>query len=680
MSQKTEMGNTIDIDTGGTFTDGFFVCNGEIKTVKVATTPHDLTICFLECIKAGAEAFAMTVQDLLYNTDIVRFSNTIGTNTIIQRDGSKVGLIVTAGTEDLLSAGADSGDSPLIHASMVMGIDEAVTTDGSVEGVPDVGSVLATAQKLIDQGARCLVVALANAEINPVNERAVRTIVKAEYPRDYLGSVPVFLSSDISTRSGLQQRMNTAVLNAYIHAKLARLLYKAGEDLRQHEYRGTLFINHNNGTVARVAKTRAVNTYNSGPAAGLLGACEVGKSYGLDNIISTDMGGTSFDIAYACHGNPSYSLEPDIEGFSCNLPMLSIRALGMGGGSIASVDGSGVKVGPLSAGALPGPAAYNLGGSQPTVTDANLILGVLDPEFFLGGSMPLHIDRARTTIDEVIAKPLGLSVEQAAWLIKQQVDKDLGSAVAEAASHLENGSDAVIVTYGGAGGLHACDIATVAGIKKIIMTPFSSIFSAYSSSLMDIGHIYYRRIDSPFNNSFDPEKLEIAIAEMRREADRDMRGEGFKAHELNYFLELFIKDAGENREIRLDTQINFWRQPNVLNDLIKQAETEINIDGSESPCVLSSVACLVKASMSSRPLTMLKKNQSHPDDAIKMRRRLFTGDDSVDIPVYDRNCLAYGHELAGPALVESDQTTLLLSQNWNMNIDQFNNAILTEKQ
>lgn len=674
------MGYTIDIDTGGTFTDGFFVCDGEIKTVKVATTPHDLTICFLECIKAGAEAFAMTAQDLLYNTDIVRFSNTIGTNTIIQRDGSKVGLIVTKGTEDLFFTQADSADAPLIHANMVMGIDEAMTTGGMVEQVPDAGPVLATAQKLIDQGARCLVIVLANAEINPANERTVRRIIKAEYPRDYLGSVPVFLASDISTRSGLQQRMNTAVLNAYIHAKLARLLYKAGEDLRQHEYRGTLFIGHNNGAVARVAKTRAVNTYNSGPAAGLLGACEVGKTYGLSNIISTDMGGTSFDVAYVCDGKPGYSLEPDIEGFTCNLPMLSIRALGTGGGSIASVDGSGVKVGPLSAGAVPGPAAYNLGGSQPTVTDANLILGVLDAEFFLGGSMPLHIDRASTVIDEVIARPLGLSVEQAAWLIKQQVDKDLGMAVSEAASHLRNGNDAVIVAYGGAGGLHACDMATAAGIRKIIMTPFSAIFSAYSSSLMDVGHIYYRRIDSPFNHSFDPQKLEIAVAEMRREAGRDMRGEGFRGSELNYSLQLFIKNTDGKQEIRLDTQVDFLQQSGLLEDLVKQAGAALNSDGNDSPCVLSSVACLVKASISGRPIMELEKTQFHPDDAIKTRRRLYTGNNSIEVPVYDRSHLGYGHELAGPALLESDQATLLLSQNWNMHIDQFNNILLTENQ
>lgn len=672
------MGYTIDIDTGGTFTDGFFVCDDEIKTVKVATTPHDLTICFGECIKAGATAFGIAAQDLLYNTDIIRFSNTIGTNTIIQRDGSKVGLIVTKGMEDLCSDSPDSGDAPLLHANMVMGVDEAVSNDGKVKKAPASGPVLTAAQTLIDQGARCLVVALANAETNPVNEHAVRRIIKTEYPRDYLGSVPVFLASDISTRPGLQKRIFTAVLNAYIHAKLTRLLYKASEDLRQNEYRGTLFINHNNGAVARVAKTRAINTYNSGPAAGLLGACEIAKTYGIDNIVSTDMGGTSFDIAYVSDGQPSYSLEPNIEGFACNLPMLSIKALGAGGGSIATVDDSGVKVGPQSAGAVPGPAAFNLGGSQPTVTDANLILGLLDADFFLGGSMPLHTEKASSVVDAVIARPLGVSIEQAAWLIKQQVDKDLGAAVAEAAAYLGDKSNAVNVAYGGAGGLHACDIASAAGIRKIIMTPFSAVFSAYSSSLMDVGHIYYRRIDSLFDHSFNPEKLVNALKEMRREAERDMRGEGFKESELEYSLQLFITNVAENIEIRLDAQIDFYQQENLLADLIKQAEVELNPNHNSPQCVLSSVGCLVKANTASYQVTASEKSQSDLDDAIKTRRTIFTAKDWVEVPVYDRNRLAYGHELAGPALVESDQTTLLLSRDWSMRIDQFNNAILTE--
>jgi len=287
------MAYTIDIDTGGTFTDGFFVCGERVETVKVPTTPHDLTICFLECIKAGAKRFGVSVEDLLYDTAIIRFSNTIGTNTIIQRDGSKIGLLVTAGSESLAPTASEDSAPPLVGPDMVVGIEEQVSESGEVVVSPDSQAVLKAAQRLIDQGARCLVVCFANSEVNPANERLVRQVVKAEYPRDYLGSVPVFLSSDISRRSGLVERINSGVLNAYIHAKLVRLLYKAGEELRKREYPRSLFIVHNNGAVARVAKTRAINTYNSGPAAGLLGARLIGSLYGAGDVMSMDMGGTS---------------------------------------------------------------------------------------------------------------------------------------------------------------------------------------------------------------------------------------------------------------------------------------------------------------------------------------------------------------------------------------------------
>ncbi|HVW68805.1 MAG TPA: hydantoinase/oxoprolinase family protein, partial [Steroidobacteraceae bacterium] len=367
------MGYTIDIDTGGTFTDGFIVHGAQVRAVKVPTTPHDLTICFAECIRACAEAFGMPPAKLLMQTDIVRFCNTIGTNTIINRDGVKVGLIVTAGHEHLAPTEQGDAPAPLIAPDLVAGLPEAVTAAGASVHAPDPVTVLALAQSLIDRGARALVVALANSERNPVHERSVRDVIKREYPRDYLGSVPVFLASEISTRSGYAERINTAAVNAYIHAKLARLLYKAGEDLRQHDYRGVLFIGHNNGAAARVAKTRAINTYNSGPAAGLLGARAIGRLYGCDNVVSTDMGGTSFDIGIVSNGRVGLTLQPDVEGFRCNMPMMSIRALGAGGGSIAGVFDGVLRVGPRSAGAVPGPACFDRGGSQPTVTDANLV-------------------------------------------------------------------------------------------------------------------------------------------------------------------------------------------------------------------------------------------------------------------------------------------------------------------
>ncbi|MFO1401399.1 MAG: hydantoinase/oxoprolinase family protein [Steroidobacteraceae bacterium] len=537
------MGFTIDIDTGGTFTDCFLYGNGAVRTVKVPTTPHDLTVCFLGSIKAGAQAFGLSTEDLLYDTDIIRFSSTIGTNTIIQRDGTRLGLLVTRGAEALAPVKDAGGRPPLVAATMVIGLDESVDADGTVRRAPAPAAILDAAQQLIDRGARCLVVALDNAHCQSANERLVRDVIRREYPRDYLGSVPVFLSSDLSTRPGYGLRINTAALNAYIHGKHARLLYKAGEDLRRLGYRRTLFIGHNTGTVARVAKTRAINTYNSGPAAGLLGAREIGRLYGARHIIATDMGGTSFDIGRVSDGQPGFSLEPDVEGFRCNLPMMAIRALGAGGGSIARVEQGDLRVGPDSAGAAPGPACFGLGGAEPTVTDANLVLGILDPEYFLGGTLRLDVARARAAIENRIAGPLRIGLVEAALRIRTAVEQAVAREVAATLRALAGDSDALMIAYGGAGAIHACAIASYAGMRRIVMTPYSAVSSAFGSALLDAGHLYHRRIDAPLDSPAAGERLGAAAAQMRRDAERDMRGEGFDGDVVRHELQCYLQRA-----------------------------------------------------------------------------------------------------------------------------------------
>ena len=677
------MGYTIDIDTGGTFTDGFVVNGTQARTVKVPTTPHDLTVCFLECISAGAKAFGVSTEDFLFDMEIIRFSNTIGTNTIIERNGAKIGLLVSKGMESLAPTISEE-KTPLVEPDMLFGLSEETDKNGTVVSAPEEQEVLRAAQSLIDRGARGLVVSFANSEKNPANERRVRQIIKHEYPRDYLGSVSVFLSSDISTRSGLAERLNSAVLNAYIHPKLARLLYKAGEDLRQRQYRNTLFIGHNNGSVARVAKTRAINTYNSGPAAGLLGAREIAQRYGINNLISTDMGGTSFDIGYVRDGQASYSLQPDVEGFPCNLPMMAITALGAGGGSIAHIKNGELKVGPQSAGALPGPACFNLGGTLPTVTDANLVLGVLDPDFFLGGEMRLNVEKAREVIQRDIAEPLGITVAEAAWQIKSKVDSKMGAAIAKVAENLASVQDAAIVAYGGAGGLHACDIASASPIKKIIMTPFSAVSSAYSSSLLDAGHLYYQRIDQPLSEELQPDVLENAISKMMREAVRDMRGEGFAAEMLFSELQLFVRAREGEREVLLLAPTTFYSESDSLSEIVAQAKAAL-LQAGENPAAgmqLATVALMVRAPVPHFLQPELEESSDQESSAIKSTRSLYVGSlrDYVDAPIYDRAMLSRGAQLAGPALVESNQTTILVSENWQMTIDQYNNAILEEVQ
>ncbi len=678
------MGYTIDIDTGGTFTDGFFVNEDRVETVKVPTTPHDLTVCFLECIKAGAARFGVRLEDLLYETDIIRFSNTIGTNTIIQRDGSRLGLLVTAGNEVLAPTQSEEDKKPLVLQEMVLGIQEEINQAGEVITSPDEKNIMRAAQELIDRGARCLVVAFTNSEFNPENEHLVRKTVKKEYPRDFLGSVPVFLSSDISRRSGVGERINAAVLNAYIHAKLAKLLYKAGEDLRQRLYRKSLFIVHSNGAVARVAKTRAINTYNSGPAAGLLGAHLIGRLYEANNLISADMGGTSFDLGYVNNGQTSYTLKPDIEGFRVNVPMLDIRALGAGGGSIASVVDGKVQVGPQSAGALPGPVCFDLGGTEPTVTDADLVLGILDPEYFLGGTMKLNFDKAREIIEEKIAKPLGISAEEAALNIKRRIDSTMGKELKDLKKRLGGAQNPLLVVYGGAGPAHCCDMAKVAGLKKIVITPFSAVFSAFSSSNMDVGHVYYSRVDLPLNKKSDFKGMDRVMATLEKEAERDIRGEGFSPDQAELELELFVESGKKGIEAKFDVEYELFNNPK-MKDVKRVIQKALEGMGSKKEAAskdlkLTMVSLMARSEVEHYKVSEVPSSSSDVMQAKKGNRRIFLEADNkaLELPVFDRSRLTNGHCLKGPAVIESEQTTSLIPAGWRLTVDKYNNAVLEE--
>ncbi len=670
------MGYTIDIDTGGTFTDGFFVQGARTETVKVPTTSHDLTVCFLDCIKAGAERFGVSAEDLLYETDIIRFSNTIGTNTIIQRDGSKIGLLVTGGNEGLTPIKADEGKTPLVFPDMVLGLEEALSETGEVIKVPEEHETMAVAQKLIDQGARCLVVALKHSEMNPANERRVRQIIKKEYSSDYLGSIPTFLSSDISGRSGEVERINAAVLNAYIHAKLVRLLYQAGEELRQKQYHKNLFIVHNNGAVARVAKTRAINTYNSGPVAGLLGARLIGRLYEVNDLISADMGGTSFDLGYIRQGQASYTLKPDIEGFAVNTPMLAIRAIGAGGGSIASIREGKLQVGPQSAGALPGPVSFDLGGTDPTVTDADLLLGILDPGYFLGGTIKLNRKKAWEEMKEKIADPLKMSVEAAAWAIKDKIDEAMGNEIRKLKEKMWSDQDPLLVVYGGAGPAHCCHIAQRAGLKKIVITKFSAVFSAFSSSSMDVGHLYYRRTDLPFDGRQDLKDLAGRVLSLKKEAERDMRGEGFSPDQVIFGLELFIQSQENGSEIKLEADLDFYEDQTKVKEIAQRAGRALSSNNMR----LTTLSLMIQAPVAHHKMVEAPLTGSKVEQAGKGSRSVFLDPATglQEIPVYERSRLMHGHGLSGPVIIESEQTTLLIPAGWKLSIDRYNNALLEE--
>jgi len=493
---------SIDIDTGGTFTDAFVVRDGEPHTMKVLTTPHDLALCFRQVIEKAAEELGVTVRELLRETGTVRYATTVGTNTIIQRTGPRLGLIAGAGAGERLYAAdgrADAVFELFLAPDMVAGVEEP--EDGDAVG--------AAMRELLEGSARGLVCALPGA----AGEHHVRERFEEQYPKHCLDAVPLLLSGEVARDDDDFRRTATALFNAYVHPDVAGYLYRAEDFLRDHGFRRPLLIVHNDGGCARVAKTVAARTYNSGPAAGLMGTREIAALYGLEDLVAFDMGGTSLDVAILAGREVPLREHGSVEGVEVSFALPDLLALGAGGGSIVRRDEDGeLRVGPQSAGARPGPACFGFGGEAPTVTDADVVLGVLDPDHFLGGTMRLDAERARRAFATVGEDPVAVAAEAL-----RVMESDMGGRVAaELGRRGVDPAGATMLAYGGAGPMHAAGIAARAGVRRILTVPFAAVFSAFGASSADVLHTY---------RGDDAEGL-------RRRALRDMRGEGFGPAEV----------------------------------------------------------------------------------------------------------------------------------------------------
>jgi N-methylhydantoinase A/acetophenone carboxylase len=361
--------------------------------------------------------------------------------------------------------------------------------------------------------------------------------------------------------------------------------------------------------------------------------------------------------------------------------MLAIRAIGAGGGSIARVQDGTLQVGPQSAGALPGPVCFDLGGSEPTVTDADLILGILDPAYFLGGGMALNSEKAREVMEEKIARPLGLPVEEAARKVKNRIDQAMGSEIRKLKEQIwPGGENPPLVVYGGAGPAHCCDIAGVAGIGNIIITPFSPVFSAFASSSMDVGHLYSRRVDILLEKHKDLKVLDHHVAAMEEEALRDMRGEGFSADRVTGELELFVQSGGDGPEVRLTAEAGFFNHPAKIDAAVEQARKLLVQFGTPTPkdLMLTTVSLRVRAPVFHFELIEHPPSSKDIETAKKGKRTVFldgkTG--GCEVTVCDGHGLEHGHRIVGPALIETEHTTLLVSPDWTAGVDQYTNIIL----
>jgi len=639
---------TVDIDTGGTMTDGLVWDGTSLVSIKVDTTPHDLTVSFREVLAEAARSlgFGDDLRAFLDQVALVRWTSTITSNTLAERNGAKLGLLVRRGEERSLYG---DGPSPAV-GTLVAEHDVIGLADDA-----DEQAVLGGVRRLLEDGTRRICVGL-DSFPETRREQAVKRVVERQYPDHFLGAVPVLLGSEMAQVDDDATRTHCALINAYVHGQLASSLFRAEDLLRYDEgWAGALLVGHGNGGVARVGKTKAVDTIESGPVFGTHAAAWYARRYGLDRVVCLDVGGTTAKASVVEAGQPRYTREGEVFGIPIRTPVALLRSAVLGGGSIARPgDAGGLALGPRSMGAAPGPACYGLGGDQATLTDAFLVLGYLDPEGFLGGRRRLDVGRARAALEQRIAEPLGSSVEDAARRVADAavgiVAELVGSTLARAG--IDPG-DAVLFAFGGNGGLFAAPVAERLGIPTARVFALGPVLSAFGSAVSDIVHVHERSLGVGADDGRDA--VASTVAALEAAGRRDLAGEGFDPDRAAIEVELDVRDGDRRRTVR-------------------------GRDAGQALAVLDGAARVdVVRVRASHHLQSVEPPPRPPDGTPAppvVRTLLLTEGGSAQAPVHDWTRLASGTRIGGPALAAGGSMTCLVRPGWTLEVDELGDAVL----
>jgi len=702
--------NSIDIDVGGTFTDFVLTLDGERTIAKAPTTPYDLSVCFMNAIEEGAAEAALTLEELLPRIDVVRYSTTVAMNRLIERRGPRVGLITTEGHEDavLIGRGAQWTDGtrlaerrnlaaqhkpvPLVPRPMIVGVKERIDSTGTVMRPLDEDDVRRKLRILMERGARAIVVSLLWSFMNPEHERRVREIIREEYKAFHIGYLPVVLSSQVVAKLGEYERTMTAVLDAYLQRAMQTELSSTWDKLREAGYRGSFLMIHNSGGSGEVFKTTASRTYNGGPVSGLMGSYHLAQSLGYHNVVAGDMGGTSFDIGLVVGDSVrNYEFRPIIDRWMVSITMLQTLSIGAGGGSIAWINpiGNQLNVGPRSAGSMPGPVCYDQGGTEPTVTDADVVLGYINPDTYYGGRMPLNAAKAERAIRERIAEPLGVSVEEAAALIRRIVDQNMASAI-KREIHLRgyHPEDFILFAFGGAGPTHVSGY--LGDLAKAVVFPSAPVFCALGSSIMDIVHVYETSKRMIFLESLtqkwtdDYETFNATVRQLMDQARQDLLAEGLPSDEATFSLELDMLYGGQVNVKRMASPVLFLESEKDVIAVYEDFEKEFS--EAFSPLVVNKPGgvyldnFVLKVTVPT-PKPVLPESALQGEDAkaaITGSRRAYWPErrEWAETSLYDADSLQPGNVIDGPAVVEAPLTTIVVPPGMRYSIDRYGLGVL----
>ncbi len=678
----------IGVDVGGTFSDlvVFDEDRGEIEVIKVPSTPDDpsrgvingLSQLFEEGVKPGEITFFC-------------HGCTVATNALLEDKGARVGLLVTegfSGINDVHQVPAFGPDSLNLYIERRVPVPprfrfevgERVDFEGNVIKPLDREQAVGCIRKLKEKGVESIAVVLLFSFLNPQHEYELEELIKREFP-----GCNISLSAKILPRIREFPRLSTTVANASIAPVLQSYLQRLERQLNEKQVNTRqLYIIQSNGGMAKLGSVLPISTALSGPSGGYVAGLQIGAAAGFDNVLSVDMGGTSFDIALIDRGEAQEKAEGTVGRWELATNMLDIHTIGAGGGSIAWLDKVGnLHVGPRSAGAAPGPVCYDKGGTEPTVTDANVVLGLIDPDYFLGGKIKLNKAKAEKSIQEKIAGPLHLGLLEAAEGIIKIVNTNMEEGIKAVST--ERGYDLrdfVLIPFGGAGPVHGARLAADLGIGKVLVPPVPGATSALGFLMSDVRKDYIRSTKLGLLSTADTVEVNRIFADIAKTATGDLLADGFSAEEINLTYYMDLRYLGQGYELTIPAPHSGRQERNDL-DLMRVRFDEYHGRrfGHKAPNEpVEIVSYRVKASvLVPKPsFKRYEKVGTTIKAAFKRRRDACFGPEGmVSCPVYERKLLGTGHIITGPAIIEQVDSTTVVLPKQTASIDAFRNIIIS---
>jgi N-methylhydantoinase A len=681
----------IGIDVGGTFTD-VVVAGGPSSTyLKVPTRSAAQAEGVREGLERAAERLGLDVPDLLARTDRIVHGTTIATNMMIEGTGSRVGFLTTEGFRDEIEYRRGLKEEiydpclppprPLVRRRYRLTVPERIGADGSELTALDEEAVRARIGELRSAGCEALAIGFLFSFLNPAHEARARSIAEEEWPGVYLS-----VSSEVLPLVREYERFSTTVVNAYVGPRTARYLDRLESELSGAGFRGEFLVILSSGGVidGKFAGRRAASLLCSGPAGGVLAATELlARRTAHRNLITIDMGGTSYDVCLIANAAPHTTSGAYVERHAVAVPMFGIHTIGAGGGSIARVDSGGVlRVGPQSAGAVPGPACYGRGGTEPTVTDANLTLGYLNPDASFGGSVELDAEAARRSLESRIAEPLGLSLEEAAWGVLRMINAHMTNGIrVVSVQQGHDPRDFALVAFGGNGAVHAARQAEDLGIDTVLVPRMAGALSAYGGLFADaqVDHLltWVARCDSA-----DTGELNRVLAELRDKGERTLGGESvcheshLACHYAGQTSEIWIPAAASGEEVGADDLSD------VARDFHRAHERERSFAKRDEPVHIIGVKVTSRRS-GAKPLRSQNEvpDSNLPRTVSVTNRQVYFDADSgwTKTSIYAGESLDAGAAMAGPAIVEEPDTTIVVYPGWRCRLDENHVYCLTRE-